>query len=139
MSPEYYGMLMFAEATPPGSHLETVGPTGVPGVNAWATRAADGTVRVVLTNEGSTAHELAVRIPGKFKGATLTRLTAPSASARSGVTLGGQSFGPQTTTGVLAGPAQHAPVSEDDGRYAVELPPASAAMLVLSARATGHQ
>ena len=139
VSPEYYGMLMFAEATPPGSHLETVGPTGIPGVNAWATRAADGTVRVVLTNEGSTAHELAVRIAGKFKGATLTRLAAPSASARSGVTLGGQSFGPQTTTGVLAGPAQHALVSEDDGRYAVELPPASAAMLVLSARATGHQ
>ena len=116
VSPEYYGMLMFAEATPPGSHLVSVGPTGVPGVNVWATRAADGTVRVVLTNEGSSTHELAVRIPGKFKRATLTRLTAPSPSATSGVTLGGQSFGAQTSTGRLAGPAGQRPGGRCAGR-----------------------
>ena len=93
VSPEYYGMLLFAEATPPGSHLESVSPTRVPGVNAWATRATDGTVRVVLTNEGTSAREFAVRLPGKFRGATLARLTAAGPSSTSGVTLGGQSFG----------------------------------------------
>ncbi len=134
VSPEYYGMLMFAEATPPGSHLLSVSPTGIRGVNVWATRATDGTVRVVLTNEDSTAHELAVRMPGKFKGATLARLTAPSPSASSGVTLGGQSFGAQTSTGRLAGRPDSAPVATAQGRYAVSLPAASAAMLVLSPR-----
>ena len=137
VSPEYYGMLMFAEATPPGSHLLSVRSTNVPGVNVWATRAPDGTVRVVLTNEGSSTHELAVRVPGKFDNATLTRLNAPSASSTSGVTLGGRSFGSQTGTGLLAGPAQHPSVSGDDGRYVVEVPRTSAAMLVLSPRATG--
>jgi hypothetical protein len=139
VSPEYYGMLMFAEATPPGSHLVSVRSVNVPGVNVWATRATDGTVRVVLTNEGSSTHELAVRVPGKFDDATLTRLTAPSAGSRSGVTLGGQSFGAQTSTGLLAGTPQHPSVSGDDGRYVVELPRVSAAMLVLSPRATGHR
>ena len=134
VSPEYYGMLMFAEATPPGSHLVSVSPTGVPGVNIWATRATDGTVRVVLTNDGSRPHELAVRMPGKFKDATLARLTAPSPSASSGVTLSGQSFGDATSTGRLAGRPQTTSVAPRDGRYAVSLPAASAAMLVLSPR-----
>ena len=139
VSPEYYGMLMFAQATPPGSRLLRVGDARVPGVNVWATRATDGTVRVVLTNEGPSAHELAVHIPGKFDSATLTRLTAPSASSRSGVTLGGQSFGAQTATGLLAGASQRVSVSGDDGRYVVDLPRVSGAMLVLSPRAADHR
>jgi Glycosyl hydrolase family 79 C-terminal beta domain len=132
VSPEYYGMLMFAQATPPGSHLLSASPTGVPGVNVWATRATDGTVRVVLTNEGARSHELAVRTPGKFKSATVVRLTAPSPSSTGGVTLGGQSFGSETSSGRLAGPAQSASVASSDGRYEVEVPAASAAMLVLT-------
>jgi hypothetical protein len=132
VSPEYYGMLMFAQATPAGSHLLSVSPTGVPGVNVWATRATDGTVRVVLTNVGARNHEIAVRMPGKFKDATLVRLTAPSASSTSGVTLGGQSFGAETSSGRLAGAAVSASVTSTDGRYEVEVPTASAAMLVLT-------
>jgi glycosyl hydrolase family 79 len=139
VSPEYYGMLMFAQATPPGSRILNVTPTGIPGVNVWATRAPDGTVRVVLTNEGSGAHELAVHMPGKFQSATLARLTAPSATATSGVTLAGQSFGSATTTGRLAGSSQQASVSGDDGRYEIALPAASAAMLVLSPRDSAHR
>lgn len=132
VSPEYYGLLMFAQATPPGSHLLSVSPTGIAGVNVWATSATDGTIRVVLTNEGSTTHEVAVRMPGKFKGATLVRLTAPSAGSTSGVTLGGQSFGAETSTGRLGGPARSVSVASTDGSYEVEVPAASAAMLVLT-------
>ena len=74
-------------------------------------------------------------MPGKFKRATLTRLTAPSPSATSGVTLGGQSFGAQTSTGRLAGrPDSGAGGDAQGGRYVVSLPAASAAMLVLSPR-----
>jgi Glycosyl hydrolase family 79 C-terminal beta domain len=138
VSPEYYGMLMFAHVTPPGSRLLSVAPTGSPGVYAWATRTPDGTVRVVLTNEGNSPHALSVHMPGKFKSATLARLEAPSPGATSGVTLGGQSFGAQTSTGRLAGPSEQASVSGDDGRYPVTLPAGSAAMLVLSPAAVGH-
>ena len=105
----------------------------------WATRTPDGTVRVVLTNEGSSAHAVSVHMPGNFATVTLARLTAPSPGATSGVTLGGQSFGPQTTTGRLAGPSNQTSVSGDDGRYPVTLPAGSAAMLVLSPPASGHR
>jgi len=139
VSPEYYGMLMFAQATPPGSRLLSVTPTGTPGVDVWATRATDGTVRVVLTNEGGGARELAVRMPGKFRSATLARLTAPSATATSGVTLAGQSFGAETTTGLLAGRSGVESVAASQGRYEIALPATSAAMLVLTPRDSAHQ
>jgi Glycosyl hydrolase family 79 C-terminal beta domain len=138
VSPEYYGMLMFARAAPPGSRLLSVSRATTGAVDTFATRAADGTIRVVLSNQGSTPRTMAIRVPGAHGDAMLTRLTASSPSATSGVTLGGQSFGPQTSTGELAGPAQQASVAEDDGRYVVELPPASAAMLVLPPRAAGR-
>jgi hypothetical protein len=77
---------------------------------------------------------LAVHVPGRDPQATLTRLTAPGASATSGVTLGGQSFGAETGTGLLAGRAATTSVAPDDGRYVVSLPATSAAMLVLPPR-----
>ena len=134
VAPEYYGMLMFARATPPGSRLLPVTHAVGGTVGTWATRATDGTIRVVLSNEGGTARVLAVGVPGRHRSARLTRLSAPSARSTSGVTLGGQSFASQTSTGVLAGSAQTASVPEHDGRYVVMLPPASAAMLVLAPR-----
>ena len=40
--PEYYGLLMFAQAAPPGSRLLPVTRAGSPEVRAWATRAPTG-------------------------------------------------------------------------------------------------
>jgi Glycosyl hydrolase family 79 C-terminal beta domain len=134
VSPEYYGMLLFAEATPPGARLVAVSHDAGGAVQTWATRAPDGTVRIVLTNEGSSQHVLAIHVPGHDPRATLIRLTAPGASATSGVTLGGQSFGAETGTGLLAGRAATTSVAPDDGRYVVSLPATSAAMLVLPPR-----
>ena len=134
VSPEYYGLLMFAEATPPGSRLVPVGHAAGGAVQTWATRAPDGTVRMVVTNEGPSQRVLAVHVSGPNPNATLTRLTAPGASATSGVTLGGQSFGGETRTGQLAGRSDTLTVAPDDGRYVVSLPATSAAMLVLPPR-----
>ena len=131
VAPEYYGLLMFARATPPGSRLVAVGASGNGAVHTWATRARDGTVRVVLSNDGSGSRVLAVRIDGADGRASLYRLTAPSASATSGVTLGGQSFGAETGTGLLAGQSESFSVTPADGRYVVSLPATSAALLVL--------
>jgi hypothetical protein len=55
-------------------------------------------------------------------------LRAPGAIATGGVTLGGQSFGAETSTGVL-GAQQGQPVAQRFGSYSIELPPASAALL----------
>jgi hypothetical protein len=48
--------------------------------------------------------------------------------ATSGVTLGSQSFGSATRTGLLQ-PAQVTPISAVGGTYSVELPAGSAVML----------
>jgi len=127
--PEYYGMLMFAQAFPPSAHLLPVSVASGP-VKVWATIAPDGTTRVVLINKDmTTPFTVQVDLTGGSGPATLERLTAPSVTATSGVTLGGQGFGNSTQTGTLAGPQQTATVEPLLGSYAVTLPAGSAAML----------
>jgi hypothetical protein len=87
---------------------------------------------VVLINRSTSSRTVTVRIPSVSGTATVERLEAPSAQATSGVTLGGQSFGPETTTGLLAGASQITSLSSKSGGYAVTLPGTSAAMLTLS-------
>jgi hypothetical protein len=62
--------------------------------------------------------------------AALQRLRAPSVGAKTGITLGGRSFGAETTTGVLARRAGDV-VAPAGGAYLVRLPAASAAMLTV--------
>ena len=50
------------------------------------------------------------------------------------MTLGGRTFGAQTATGVLAGPAAHPTVRPASGAYAVTVPAVSATMLTIPAR-----
>ncbi|MGH2873871.1 MAG: hypothetical protein ACRDL5_15600, partial [Solirubrobacteraceae bacterium] len=49
--PEYYGMIMFAQATPPGSRLLALRSPAPAGVKIWATRARDGAIHVVVINK----------------------------------------------------------------------------------------
>jgi len=129
VSPEYYGLLMFAAAAPPGARLLRIsGQPGAP-VKAWATRATDGSVHVVLINKGSRARVFAMRLPGAPASATLERLQGTGLASASGVTLAGQSFGAQTTSGRIGGPADRATLEPIGGRYVVSLPADSAAML----------
>jgi len=103
---------------------------------AWATIARDGRVRVVLINDSPTSSST-VTVHAQSGGtAALERLLAPSATATSGITLGGQTFGTQTTTGALPGPitAESVPPSGSAGSppsYTVALPRASAAVLTI--------
>ncbi len=134
--PEYYGLAMFAQAFPPGAQLlpvsEPRGPTKV-----WATQGADGAERVTLINKDTTAeHDVQVSIPGATTPGALETLQAASAFATSGVTLGGQTFGDETTTGTLGTP-QTTPVPPVAGVYTVSLPPASAALLTIPGSGSG--
>jgi hypothetical protein len=132
VAPEYYGLEMFAQAAPPGaSLLDASGALG--NVRPWATRAPNGTVHVVLINEDtSRSHTVAVRIPAVHGTATLTRLLGPSVSATTGVTLGGQTYGSDTTTGTLAGHSTAIAVRKTGLGYVVTVPAGSAAMLTIA-------
>ena len=129
--PQYYGMMLFAQAAPPGSRLLHVTGRAGSGLKVWATRAPDGTVRVVVINKGTHERVVSLRLPQPTDRATLTRLIAPSASARAGVTFGGQSFRAPTTTGLLDGQPRVTTVERGDGRFVVTLPSTSAALLTL--------
>jgi hypothetical protein len=129
--PEYYGMMMFAQAAPAGSRLLALSWSARAGLEAWATRAPDGRIRVVLINRLPGPQTVDVRVPSRSATATLERLQAPSLGAQSQTTLGGQSFGAQTATGLLAGRPQLPTIAPVSGSYKVSVPGYSAAMLTL--------
>jgi hypothetical protein len=134
--PEYYGLLMFAQAFPPGARLlQTTAPSGP--VKVWATQGADGAVRVTLINKDPNAeHDVSLAVSGATTPGSLETLRAPSVSATDGVTLGGQSFGDETTTGTLPTPST-TPLAPVAGTYTVPLPAGSAAMLTIGGGGTG--
>jgi len=131
VSPEYYGLLMFAQAAPPGSRLFKLSVTDDPSLRAWATRSAHGTLRVVLINDGNRQRVVALKAPGRTAAATLEQLRAPGLHAVKGITLGGQSFGPATDTGLLSGPSTIVTVTPAAAAYSVKLAAASAALLTI--------
>ena len=127
--PEYYGMLLFGQAFPPGAQLlpTDVSPDGP--LKVWATRDPQFHTRVVVINKDLTnSYLLRLQVPGFTKDAKLEWLQAPSVSSTDGVTLGGQSFGDSSTTGVLGAP-QTQTASPLLGQYTITVPPASAVML----------
>jgi hypothetical protein len=126
--PAYYGLLMFAQAFPPGARLLPVAAPNGP-VKIWATNDPQGTTHVVFLNQDPTAeHDVLFTLPGAPPQGSLETLTAPSLASTSGVSLGGQTFGAETNTGVL-GPINTTPISPVAGAFTVSLPPGSAAML----------
>ncbi len=133
VEPEYYGLLMFEQAAPPGSRLMQVsGPPGDSGLRVWATRAPDGKVRVVMIN-ADTVHRriLSLRVAGAGGSGQLERLQAPSPGSSGQVSLGGRTFGTETTTGQLTGITRSTTLSSSGGTFQVDVPAASAAMLTI--------
>jgi hypothetical protein len=133
VEPEYYGLLLFTEAAPPGSRLLPVSTPSDPDIRVRAAVTPNGLVHLVLINDSLTTDQtITLRAPagtGK-KPAILERLTAPGgATATTGVTLAGQSFGDETTTGTLNGPFRAAHLTPTNGVYTVDLPASSAAMV----------
>ncbi len=127
--PEFYGMMVFAQAFPPGAQLLAVNaPAGA--VKVWATRTPDGHIRATLINKDpSNAAQVSVQLPGAQTPASAQVLIAPTISSPSGVVWAGQSFGPDTTTGRLAGTPQSTTVTPSGGSYTVSLPGGSAILL----------
>lgn len=132
VQPIYYGALAFARAAPAGARLLALTNDGRPDLRAWATRTEAGTVNVVLINDSlKAAARVALKVAGVGGTAALQRLQAPSAYATSGVTLGGRSFGAQTSDGLLAAPIRSA-VPPLGGIYRVTVARCSAALLTFT-------
>ncbi len=128
--PLYYGLIMFAQAAPAGSRLLRLSGPRPTGVKIWATRAPGGRIHVVVINKHPGVGEaVRLRSPSTTGPASVEQLRAPSVAAEHGVTLGGQTFGLQTSTGVLSGQAQATTLSPSAGAYVVHVPAASATML----------
>jgi hypothetical protein len=130
--PEYYGMLLFTEAAPPGSRLLSVSAPSDPDVRVRAALTPTGLIHVVLINDSLNSDQTIALLPpaGARKTAIVERLNAPGgATATSGVTLAGQSFGDQTSTGTLTGKFQADHVTPSGGQYLIKLPASSAAMV----------
>lgn len=131
--PEYYGLYMFAQAFPPDARLLRVSAPGG-SLKVWASRGPDGAVRVTLINQDPTRdHTVQIQLPGSPGPASLESLTAPSLSATTGVTLGGQTFGDTTTTGTFPSPPAGMTVLPTGATYSVDVPAASAALLSTAA------
>lgn len=131
VQPEYYGLLAFATTVPAGSHLLRVSDPRLPGFYAFAVRAPDRSVRIVLTNVGRTARTIGVNASGTRGRGSLSLLTARSLSATGGTTLGGQRL--SSRTGQLAGTPRVTLVSPNAKRvYGVRVPAHAAAILTLA-------
>jgi hypothetical protein len=132
--PVYYGLELFARAAPAGARIMPLSRRGhAPGVSAWATRAPDGTVRVVVINKSQSRDgTVTIRLPG-VRRASVERLLASSARANAGITLGGSSFGADTDTGVLPAPRPSS-LSAAGGGFKISVPHASAALVTFPAR-----
>ncbi len=127
--PEYYGMLMFAQAFAPGAQLLQTSTSSDGPLKVWATRDPQFRTRVVVINKDpASTYELRLQVAGFSKQGRIEWLQAPSADATDGVTLGGQSFGDSTRSGTL-GPPQTQTVSPVLGEYTIMVPPASALLL----------
>ncbi len=134
VAPEYYALLLFTRAAPPGSRLLQITTRGSSELHAWATGGAGEPTRVVLINDSPRyTHTVRVRLPAADGAAELQRLRAAGLRATGGVSLGGRSFAHRTTTGVLAAPSP-VRVPDVDASYTVVMPPASAALLTVAPR-----
>ncbi len=135
--PMYYGLLAFAAAAPPGARLLPVAVHTHTNLSVWATCAHDRRVRVVLINKGVRDGAAVTLHLGQPHAATATvsRLRAPDAAARRGVSLGGQSFGARTYSGRLPGHAKVSVIYSTPRGFRLYVPAASAAVVTVAPNA----
>jgi len=132
INPLYYGLLLFAQSVQNDAQLLPVALT-VPtqaNIKAWATIDTNQAIRLLLLNKDQSASgPVSIALAG-YGQATVTRLTAPSYSSTTGVTLGGQTFD-GSADGTPQGTAYAEIAQPASGVYTVALPPVSAALITI--------
>jgi hypothetical protein len=126
--PLLYGLIAFAQTL--GTDPQRLVPARVRAdpslhLKAWAVRDSGNRLHVLLIDKGTRPVTVALRITASDR-ATLERLRAPSAAARSGVTLGGRWLG---RAGRWIGRTATAVISPGPHGYLVTVPRQSAALI----------
>jgi glycosyl hydrolase family 79 len=132
INPLYYGLLLFAQTLQNNAQLLPVALTTptLANIKAWATIDGNQTIRLLLLNKDQTASgPVSIALSG-YGQATVTRLTAPSYSSTTGVSLGGQTFD-GSADGTPQGTAYSEIVQPASGAYTVALPAVSAALVTI--------
>jgi hypothetical protein len=128
--PSYYGALLFQQSAPAGARLVPVNLSTSANLKVWATEDGAGTVRLlVLNKDRSASGPVSIQLAGYGDGA-LTRLLAPTFDAQTGLTLGGQTFDGSQDGSIQGAPTSDT-VSADSGTYTFDMPPVSAALMVV--------
>src|SRR5262249_5549350 len=125
--PLYYGLLMFAQA--PGDLVAISLDSGGATLAAYAVRAADGALRVVVINKDARAAWGRFAPGRRFARGGVRRLAAPSLDAIADVRSGGAAvddYGGWT-------PAISEGAQFDGGAIVLDMPGASAALVTLGA------
>jgi hypothetical protein len=131
--PLLYGLILFAQTLGRDGHLVRLRMHAPPGAHleVWAVQVAGGAWRVLVLDKGKRAARIDLHLPAGGP-ATVERLLAPSAAARSGVTLGGQWLG---RDGSWQGHRVVQTITPGARGYELTMPPLSAALISLRARA----
>lgn len=125
-APEYYGLLAFAQAAK-GDRLSLALDAGGLNLTAYATRSGTNMTLTVINKD--MRRDASVTVTGApAKQARVMRLTAPSLTAATGVTLGGAAV---DTNGNWNGKSE--PVKLSGAKAMLELPSGSAALVTFQA------
>ena len=134
VDPLFYALLTFARASGHSGRL-LLFPTYTARTKAnahiWVMRSGKKLRVVVVNKDLRRAGTVRFTVPGSQRGARLARLTAPSLTARTGITLGGQSIATPTYDGALQGSPVESAIRPKRGVYSFTLPRASAALLTI--------
>ncbi len=126
-NPLLYGLILFARTLGPGAQLVPLRTYASPSLHlkAWAVRVRSSALHVLLINKGDRPAAVALRLAAS-RPAIVERMLAPSAAARSGVTLGGRQL---SATGAWVGSSSTERIVPHASGYRITIPQFSAALV----------
>jgi hypothetical protein len=133
--PEWYALLLAKALIGDRPLASTRSAPGRPNVDITTLLARNGSLHAVIVDDdppGKRGVAVGLRVGDGFGGGSVLSLTAPSPAALSGVQLGGRVV---AANGSWSGPAKLPRVANRGGTVTVDVPPSSAALVTVSAKA----
>lgn len=132
VSPIYYGLLFFQDATMHGTRTLPVKVFANANVKVWATIDQSNVVRVVILNKDKSFDgSVRLSIPGYTGTGQVMRLVASGYQSTDGISIGGQTFD-GSIDGKPVGNTATETVRNLSGTYYVPMQPTSAALITIS-------